>query len=63
MPIFLGPLGGPCVERVHVQVPGVRESELEAPGLPQARRHLRPGGGPCEGEAAEGLPTEICITS
>ena len=51
-----GPLGGLGVERVHVQVPGIRESELEAPGLPQTRRHLRSRGGLGEGEAPQGLP-------
>ena len=51
-----GPLGGLGVERVHVQVPGIRKSELEAPGLPQTRRHLWPRGGLGEGEAPQGLP-------
>ena len=51
-----GSLGGSRVERVHVQVPRVRESELETPRLSQTCRHLRSRGGLGEGETPEGLP-------
>ena len=62
-PRVLGPLGGSSLERVHVQVPGLRESQPQTPGLPSASRHLRARGGPREGETSQGLPAEVCLTS
>ena len=58
-----GPLGGSGLERVHVQVPGVRASESPAPGLPETRGHLRPGGGHRPGETPQRLPTQIRIST
>ena len=57
----VGPLGGPGVEREHVQVPCVRAGVAASPRLPAARRHLRGRGGHRQGAPPQGLPTQVCF--
>jgi hypothetical protein len=61
--VLIGPLGGPGVEREHVQVPRLRAGEPPASRLPASRCHIRRGRGHRAGTPAARLPAQVRLAS
>jgi hypothetical protein len=61
--VCAGPLGGPGVEREHVQVPRLRAGEPPASRLPAPRRHIRRSRGYRAGAPAARLPAQVRFAS